>query len=67
MKRILTKTVIQRLDSDIFMLLLHYEMRFFKLSNTMQVASTRPIQFSEDAVIFELRDGRVSVIYFNQL
>lgn len=25
-----------------------------------QVASTRPIPFSEDSVIFELRDGRVS-------
>lgn len=29
----------------------------------MQVASTRPIPFTEDSVIFELRDGRVSNHY----
>lgn len=29
----------------------------------MQVASTRPIPFAEDSVIFELRDGRVSNHY----
>lgn len=33
----------------------------------MQVASIRPIPFSEDSVIFELRDGRVSNYKLNPL
>lgn len=35
--------------------------------NYKQVAGTRPIPFSEDSVIFELRDGRVSNHYHRSL
>lgn len=29
-------------------------------SENLQVAAVRPIRFSQDSMIFELRDGRVS-------
>lgn len=41
------------------MLITYYSCEF----NSMQVAATRPIPFSEDSVIFDLRDGRVSNHY----